>query len=58
MNVNNLLTADIRVVNIGLEQFCEDLQEQQVECLQMQWSIPIYVDDEIMALLDYFRDEE
>ena len=41
MSLNNLFNQKIKVINVGLEQFRDDLAEQGVECLQMQWSIPL-----------------
>lgn len=52
MSLNNLFQQKIRVVNVGLEQFRDDLVSQGEECIQMQWSIPIYADEKINNLLD------
>ncbi len=58
MSLNNLFAQKIKVVNVGLEQFRDDLVEQGVDCLQMQWSIPLYVDEKVENLLALFDDED
>lgn len=58
MSLNNLFSQKVKVVNVGLEQFRDDLVAQNVDCLQMQWSIPLYVDEKIEALLDLLEDED
>ncbi|WP_207646810.1 hypothetical protein [Angelakisella massiliensis] len=58
MSLNNLFNQKIKVINVGLEQFRDDLAEQGVECLQMQWSIPLYVDKKIENLLSLLDDED
>lgn len=51
MSLNNLFNQKIKVVNIGLEQFRDDLLSQNVECIQMQWAIPLYRDKKIEDIL-------
>lgn len=58
MSLNNLFHQKIKVINVGLEQFRDDLTEQGVECIQMQWSIPLYVDQKIENLLSLLEDED
>lgn len=58
MILNDLFNQKIKVVNVGLEQFRDDLVEQGVDCLQMQWSIPLYVDKKIEHLLSLLEDED
>lgn len=58
MSLNNLFDQKIKVVNVGLEQFCDDLVSQNIECIQLQWNIPLYVDKKIENLLSQLLDDE
>lgn len=37
MSVNELFKKDLKVVNMGLESFFEDLQGQEVPVVHVQW---------------------
>ncbi|MCZ6528773.1 MAG: hypothetical protein O6949_00390 [Chloroflexi bacterium] len=39
-------------VNLGLREFAESLQEQDVEVLHVEWSPPAEGDEEMIELLD------
>ncbi len=58
MSLNDLFSQPVKVINVGLEQFRDDLVEQGTECLQMHWSIPLYVDKRIEELLSLLDDED
>ena len=47
-----LLTKDLRVINIGLTQFMEALEVQEIPVVHIQWSPPTEDDEEIQSLLD------
>ncbi len=51
-NIASLLSAPIVVINIGLSQFAQSLEEQGVEVVQVDWMPPAGGDKELMALLD------
>lgn len=53
MNLNNLLKNNVRVLNIGLEQFNEDLLEQGVNSIQMDWK-PREISDDVKNLINFF----
>lgn len=38
--VNKLFESKLKVVNLGLESFCKELKEQQVECIHINWRPP------------------
>jgi hypothetical protein len=38
--VNRLFGEELRVVNLGLESFCEDLRAQNVPCVHVNWKPP------------------
>lgn len=50
--ITDLLTKPLAVINIGLKQFAESLEEQQVDVVQVDWIPPAPRDQEIDALLD------
>lgn len=50
--VSELLAKALVVINIGLKQFAESLEEQQVDVVQVDWIPPAPRDQEIDALLD------
>lgn len=58
MSLNNLFNQKIKVINVGLEQFYDDLLSQDVECIQMQWAIPLYRDKKIESILSKFMFDE
>ena len=58
MSLNNLFNQKIKVVNVGLEQFHDDLLSQDIECIQMQWSIPLYRDKKIENILSKIMFDE
>ncbi|KEY59075.1 DUF1116 domain-containing protein [Serratia sp. DD3] len=49
---NNILTTDLQVVNVGLEQFYTDLQRQSITALQVEWSPPAHGDETVLAALN------
>ena len=46
-----LLTAPVRVINVGLEGFAEELKAQGVAVTHVQWSPPANGDPKLAALL-------
>ena len=48
----NLLQAEIRVINIGIKEFMDALEEQQVPVVHVDWKPPTEEDEEIERLLD------
>ena len=47
-----LLSEGPAAVNLGLREFAESLQEQDVEVLHVEWSPPAEGDQEMIDLLD------
>lgn len=37
MSVNNLFKQDLKVVNMGLKSFANDLKSQDVKVIQLSW---------------------
>ena len=50
--MTSLLTRDLQVINIGLTQFMEALEVQDIPVVHIQWSPPTENDEEIQNLLD------
>ncbi len=53
----SLLQKPIRVINIGLESFSEDLREAEIPVIQMDWRPPAGGDLRLVALLDSLAEE-
>ena len=52
----NLLEAPIRVVNIGLQKFVDDLVGQDVEVVQVDWAPPARGNTRLANLLSRLMD--
>ncbi|NLM43286.1 MAG: fdrA domain protein [Clostridiales bacterium] len=49
--VNDIFGKELKVLNIGLEQFYEDLKSQDIKAVQMDWRPPAGGDSEAADLL-------
>jgi len=49
---NDLLNQPLIVINVGLKDFAENLERQEVEVVQVEWSPPAGGDQELIDLLD------
>ncbi len=47
----------VRVINIGIESFSEDLRNAQVDVIQMDWRPPAGGDKKWIALLDSLEEQ-
>jgi len=50
--IRKLLTEPVVVVNLGLKKFAENLEVQDVEVVQVDWTPPAGGDQELIDLLD------
>lgn len=50
--IDELLQKPIVVINLGLKNFADSLEEQQVEVVQVDWIPPAGGDKEMVDLLD------
>ena len=48
---NNLLNSPLHVINVGLEGFAQDLEDQGVSVVHLDWSPPAGGDPRLAALL-------
>ncbi len=51
-NINKLFKEDLSAVNLGLESFAENLRNEGVKAVQVQWKPPAGGNKEIAGLLD------
>ena len=47
-----VLDREVRVINIGIERFSDDLKEANVPVIQMDWRPPAGGDRKLIELLD------
>lgn len=47
-----LLNEPIVIINLGLKKFAENLEKQDVEVVQVDWTPPAGGDKELIELLD------
>lgn len=50
------LTREVRVINIGLERFADDLRSLGVPVVQMDWRPPAGGDKKLIEILDRLTD--
>ena len=50
--IDRLLSSPIQAINVGVEDFAENLESQEVEVVHVSWTPPAGGDPEIIAILD------
>ena len=50
--IDRLLSSPIQAINVGVEDFAENLESQEVEGVHVSWTPPAGGDPEIIAILD------
>lgn len=50
-NILQLLTSELKVINIGLELFRDALEAQSVDVAQVSWQMPIKIEKEYEDIL-------
>ena len=50
--IDRLLSSPIQASNVGVEDFAENLESQEVEVVHVNWTPPAGGDPEIIAILD------
>ena len=51
-DVDRLLASPISAINLGVEDFAENLEAQGAQVVHMNWTPPAGGDPEIIAILD------
>jgi hypothetical protein len=54
--IGELLTKDIAAINLGLESFYDDLKDQKVNAIHVNWRPPAANQDKINSLLAGLKD--
>ncbi len=55
-NIISLFSQELQVINMGLESFAENLQENDVNVIDLDWSPPAGGDEELISILDSISD--
>jgi hypothetical protein len=50
--IDRLLAATLEAINIGVEDFAENLETQRAQVVHVNWTPPAGGDPEIIAILD------
>jgi len=50
--ITALFTQDLRIINMGLVAFADNLKGQDVEVVQMEWRPPAGGNERLIALLE------
>ena len=58
MTPKNILEDKLRVVNIGLEVFAEELRSEEIPVVQMDWRPPTGGNTRLSALLAELDDDD
>jgi len=53
--INQLFQQELKVINIGLESFNEDLKKQNIKTIQVDWKPPARGNEKMLSLLDKLR---
>jgi hypothetical protein len=51
----NLFSKKLKVINIGIEMFSDDLKTQEVDVLHVDWEPPAGGDLDLLKLLDKLK---
>ncbi len=54
--ITSLFNKELKVVNIGLESFAENLKNEETPVVQVEWSPPAGGDEEMASILDMLDD--
>ncbi len=58
MNTPKIFTEPLRVINIGIEGFADDLKAAGVEVIQLDWRPPAGGNARLTSLLASLQDED
>ena len=57
-NTNAPIQQQVRVINMGIDSFSEDLRKAEVPVIQMDWRPPAAGNRKLIALLDSLADDK
>lgn len=55
MTIRELLNSEIKVINLGLEDFATNLEEKGTAVVHVRWQPPAGGDEELLKLLDKLK---
>ena len=55
MNVNELFKEDVRVINLGLPSFADDLKKQGIPVLAVDWKPPAGGNRKTLSILNRIK---
>jgi len=53
--INELFSKELKVINLGLDSFADNLRKEEVTVLQMDWKPPAGGNKRLISLLDRLR---
>ena len=53
--INELFQKELKIINMGLESFNENLKKQNVKTVQVDWKPPARGNKKILSLLDKLK---
>ena len=56
--IDRLLESKLKVINMGIQQFSDQLREEGQQVIQMAWRPPAGGNQEMLDIIDRLRDEK
>ena len=53
--INELFQEELKIINMGLESFSENLKKQNVKTVQVDWKPPARGNKKMLSLLDKLK---
>jgi len=53
--INELFQEELKIINMGLQSFNEDLKKQNIKTVQVDWKPPARGNKKILSLLDKLK---
>lgn len=53
--MENLFKSELKVINMGLEEFANTLKERGTQAIHVRWQPPAMGDDSLLSLLDKLK---
>lgn len=55
MSIQALLSGEVKVINLGLEDFASSLKEQEAAVIHVRWQPPAMGNEDLLKLLDKLK---
>ena len=53
--INELFQQELKIINMGLESFNEDLKKQNIKTIRVDWKPPARGNEKMISLLDKLK---